>query len=75
MSRRLIMKTKKILKILQSIEEKSPPRTKGLFSENFAKIIFYSDGSGHIEINEKEIISFGHNFDYLFENYTNWITK
>ena len=69
------MKTKKILKVLKEIKENAPPKIDGIFDENFVKIIFYSDGSGHVELNDTTIFSFCENFDEFPENYLFWKNK
>ncbi len=68
------MKTKKILKILNEIRDSLPPKKGGIFHESFVSITFYTDGSGHITMNNGEIpgFSFGENFREFKENHKRW---
>lgn len=69
------MKTKEILKVLKEIKENAPPIIDGIFNENFARIIIYSDGSGGVELNKARIFSFDKNFEGFQRNYSNWKIK
>ena len=69
------MKTKEILKVLKEIKEDAPPIIDNIFNENFVRIVFYSDGSGGVELNDARIFSFNENFIGFQRNYSNWKIK